>query len=204
VARQSFTWGAEPDNGNNFDLTTQLTLGLEFTVDGTRDCVGVKFRVTATLPTGPSPAFVAVWDVLDHDEPLASAAFDWSDYSDDVGTDVEVDFDTPVTLTDGAVYRVSLQSFERFVTTPGWAWPFEDEGGVLTATATNGVLAVTFAYPDLTSGAANNYFVSPIVEIDDPVEPDGAGLPSVSSTKGWLTSDSTQLGPITSSTRRGP
>ena len=202
MARQSFTWGAEPDNGNQFDSTTELTLGVEFTVDGDRDCLGVKFRVPGTLPTAPIPAFVSIWDT--GPTILAFKDFTWSSLSGDEGTDVEVDFDTPLALTDGTVYRAALQSFERFVNTAGWAWPFVDEGGVLTATANNGVLAVTYGYPNLVSGAGSNYFVSPIVEVDDLVEPDGAGRPTVSTTRGWFVTDSTKSGPITSATRRGP
>lgn len=200
MARQSFTWGAEPDNTDQIDVTTELTLGVEFTVDGDRDCLGVKFRAPLTLPVLPSPAFVSIWDT--GPTILAFQSFTWSEQ--DAGEDVEIDFDEPLALTDGTVYRAALQSYERFVNTAGWAWPFVDSGGVLTATANNGVLAVTYGYPNLVSGAGSNYFVSPIVEVDDPVEPDGAGQPLTSATRGWPIAGSTEFWPITSSTRRGP
>ena len=203
MARQSFTWGAEPDNGDQFDVTSPLTLGVEFTASEAVPAIGTGFIVPGTLPTGPSPAYVSLWDSDDPVTPLAVGQFEWSDYTGMGGEYVEVDYDEPFDLAVGVEYRAAVQSFERFVNTLAWAFPFVDSGGILTGLG--GVLRYPeYGFPNLAAPGGANYFVTPVLLVDDPVEPDGAGPPSVSSTKGWLTSDSTQLGPITSSTRRGP
>jgi hypothetical protein len=157
----TFNWSA-PTQPNNFDSTTQLSLGLKFTSSAAVNCTGVQIWVPSTLPSGPSPAFVSIWPGAGG-APLAVGQFEWSALAGDVGTFVDIPFTDPaVLLSIGVEYMVVVQTFERWGGTPSFSFP--TTVGPLTAVADNGWVLVGFGFPNTQSGSDFNFALSPIIE----------------------------------------
>lgn len=157
----TFNWSA-PTQPNNFDSTTELSLGVKFTCSVAAQCTGVNIWIPSTLPSGPSPAFVSVWPGAGG-APLAVGQFEWSDFAGMEGTFQDVPFTDPAfTLSIGVEYMAVVQTFERWGGTPSYPWP--ETVGALTAVSDNGWVLVGYGFPNTESGANFNFSVSPIVE----------------------------------------
>lgn len=145
------------------DATVRYTLGVEFETSVALSCVGVQWFVPGTAPT--EDATFSLWETAGGTA-LTTKTITVTGAME--GTLISVLFDTPVTLDADIPYRVSVFTFERYVATTNFTWPHTD--GILTAGADNGWLHSDGAvnhYPDIESGNAANYHVSPILRSAD-------------------------------------
>lgn len=163
MADHFFDWD-EPALPDLTDDTVRYTLGVEFEASEAVPCTGVRFRVANTLPT--EDVTVSIWETAGG---TAVATKTVSLVPGDVGTTKTVLFDSPVTLDIDTPYRASVFLFEHYVATTNSVWPHTE--GILTATADNGWLhsaGAVNAYPEVESGNAANYHVSPLLQSADP------------------------------------
>jgi len=156
-------WGVGFPAAQNNDTTTELTLATRFTVGAPAPATGVEILVPTTLPTGPSPAFVSIWDVLDEINPLATGEFEWADMLGLEGTWQTVDLDAPLELDDSSTYKAACQHFERWSGTAGYGFPLSY--GLITADAANGWIRVGYGYPNIQQGAGYSFGISPVIDV---------------------------------------
>lgn len=178
MAEQVLDWGPGFPASQNNDTTTELSLGTRFTLSQGAPVVGVQVQVPTTLPTGPSPAFVSIWDTGPNI--LAFQSFDWSDFTGQEGTEQTVYFvdDNGIDgqlpagdLASGTTYVAAVQTFERWAGTTGYGFPITT--GIITAGAANGWVLVGYGYPATQSGAGFSFGVSPVMDVAEmqPVDP---------------------------------
>lgn len=162
MAEQFLIWPGYPTNQNN-DSGLLLTLGTRFTISQNAPATGVQIRIPAVLPSGPSPAAVGIWNILDETTPLASAQFEWSSFVGQENTFQIIPLAAPLNLVTGQTYVASVQTFERWAGTP--AYPFPLSTGIITATSPNGWVRVGAGYPNVLNGDGNAFGVGPVMEV---------------------------------------
>jgi hypothetical protein len=178
MAEQVLDWGLGFPASQNNDTTTELSLGTRFTLSQSAPVVGVQVQVPTTLPSGPTPAFVSIWDTGPNI--LAFQSFDWSDFLGAEGTeqivyfvdDNGVDGQLPAgDLASGTTYVAVVQTFERWAGTTGYGFPITT--GIITAGAANGWVLVGYGYPATQSGAGFSFGVSPVMDVAEsqPMDP---------------------------------
>lgn len=196
MAEQVLDWGPGFPASQNNDTTTELSLGTRFTVSQSAPALGVQIQIPTTLPTGPNPAFVSIWDTGPNI--LAFQAFEWADFTGDEGTEQIVYFvdDDNISghlpdadLAPATTYVAVVQTFERWAGTV--AYPFPITTGVITAGASNGWVLVGYGYPANLSGAGYSFGVSPVIQVADTI------VGAIDATLAALTADASASQTIT-------
>ena len=166
MADQYLDWGV-PGDTDRLDVTTELSLGIRFTISANRPCRGVRFYVAATRPTLPSPAYVSIWNIEDEVTPLAVGEFEWEDLTPDGWAIVPLD-GGPIDLVTTETYVAAYQTYEHWAGTLGYSFPQTD--GIITALSPNGYLRVPteFGYPNFVSPSSASYLVSPVMVVPAP------------------------------------
>ncbi|MFV2094828.1 hypothetical protein ACFHW1_04965 [Micromonospora sp. LOL_014] len=157
MAEVWFDFG-EPASPDLIDPGEDYTLALGFAAGEDCPCLGVRWRVPDTAPTGTCSA--AVWRVSD-EQLLAFKDFT---ITTEQGAELNIYFDQVdvPTLSASVGYRASIYTPNRYVATTSYGWPVTE--GILTAGSANGWLATAPQFPAIQSGNSANYHVSPIIE----------------------------------------
>lgn len=161
MADQYLEWSGSITQNN--DTTTELSLGTRFGVSQARPCTGIRIRIPSVIPSGPSPAFVSLWNILDEVTPLEVGQFEWSAYSALLNTYQIVPLDSPVDLAVDQTYVAVFQTFERWAGII--AYPFPLTTGIITAGVANGWVKVGYGYPNVQNGAGYSFLVSPVMDV---------------------------------------
>lgn len=162
MAEVAFSFGV-PALPDLVDPSVNYNLAVRFTSSETHNCVGIDWYVPATPPTGNCS--VQLWNVGTEVRLAAKTV----SFAGQGGTLVRTYFDTPVEITASTQYAASIHTPNRYVATTSYTWPHTD--GILTAIANNGWLAFLTdpssgvdVFPNIQSGNAGNYHVSPVLE----------------------------------------
>jgi hypothetical protein len=156
VTEVYFNFG-EPALTNLNDSQT-FNLGVKFRSSSAVPCVGVRWRVPDTVPSGQCK--VALWSGAG--SRLASATVTYS-----VSGQTITYFAASVNLTADTDYLASILTPDRYVATTNFTWPHANSP--LTAVAANGWLQFSDEFPDVQSGNGANFHVSPVLETSPPV-----------------------------------
>ena len=171
MTTRAFVWSGSISQ--NADANTSYTLGLRFELltGNTLDCVGVRYRIPATLSSTPGVT-VGLWRFGDQ-ALLASKAY--ATQPGDAGLEVDVLFDTPVTLDDGGtneyvvgVLTTGTGGTVRYPTIGSYPVPVTQDPLFAGLAAFRFVVGASLTFP--TSGTAANFLVSPILDTGGPVD----------------------------------
>jgi hypothetical protein len=163
MATASFDFGT-PQIPNAIDGEALYVLGCKFQVSETVSCVGIEWFVPLTAPA--ADVTFSLWAVSGETQLRTKVVTIHP--VDDVGELTQFLFDSPIELSPSTDYLASVHT-SRYTATSLYVFPQTD--GLLTANASNGwyVGWGTVVYPNNVSEFANNYHVSPIIEVDAPV-----------------------------------
>jgi hypothetical protein len=167
VAEQVLDFGLGFPASQENDTTTELSLGLRFTISENAPCVGVEVLAPLILPSGPSPARAAIWDADDPSDALDIATFDWSTLTPGEWNRIYLD-GGPLALVTTKIYVASYQTYERWAGTNGYSLPLTT--GIITALSPNGYAKVGLPYGYPANVNAYTFGVSPVMDVTSAVE----------------------------------
>lgn len=154
---ETFAFGT-PSLLDGYDGGVKYTLGTQFAISQSLRCAGVEWYVPATHPAAAVP--FTLWNA---DTQTVVATKSVSISNADQSTLKRVLFTSPTApLSTSVNWAVSVFT-DRYTASPGYTWP--QTNGHLTTDALNGRLhaAGVETFPEVVSGNASNYHVSPVM-----------------------------------------